>query len=287
MDLEALWQEHKRFMVQVGAGAVAFAVLSAGVAGIEASADSYSKRNARDQHDLLAQISENLRGKEGVERGKKIALEDKAAKDILSSVTWTVDRAYVLGESDAKNSSIAYLKRAASAAEDVGRRADKAGTNLPRKADSRLPDLGFEDGSNLEGPRAAEAVARCDLTRRIVIAAIDVGVAKIMAVRQPEATYQPLEGGAGFLRRIPVSLSFEGSAQDLAKLVLAFQQEGSFLELGSCRVTRAKDGRPEDGRLDIDVELGALTVEKEQPEDAKSPGDPDRGGRKRPPRRRD
>jgi hypothetical protein len=287
MDLEALWQQHKRFMVQVGAGAVAFTVLSAGVAGIEASADSYSKRNARDQQELLAQISENLRGKEGVERGKKIALEDKAAKDILASVTWTVDRSYILGEADAKNSSIAYLKRTASAAEDVGRHADKAGTILPRKAESRLPDLSFEDGANLEGARAAEAVARCDLTRRVMNAAIDAGVTKFLAVRQPEATYQPLEGGAGFLRRIPVSLTFEAGAQELAKLLLSFQQEGSFLELGACHVTRGKDARPEDGRLDIELELGALTVEKEQPDDAKSPSDENKGGRKPPRRRRD
>jgi hypothetical protein len=112
---------------------------------------------------------------------------------------------------------------------------------------------------------------------------------KVIQVRQPSATYEPLEGGAGFLRRIPVGLVFEGNTLNLAQLVAKFETDptdgqGKFLELDACRVRRARDSRPEDGRLEIEVELSALTIEKEAPADASAtPGENrrPRGSRRR------
>src|SRR5581483_9286114 len=136
------------------------------------------------------------------------------------------------------------------------------------------------------GPRAAEALARCDVTRVVVGAALEVGIVQIDDVRQPPATYEPLEGGAGFLRRIPVGLVFEGTTAQLAALLAQFEpyedktsgkrvHDGRFLELGACRVTRAKDSRPEEGRLQIEAELGAPTIEREAPPDAQSSSQPE------------
>jgi hypothetical protein len=293
MDLEATWQLHRKFIVTVGGGALAFALLSYGVTSVEASADRMAKSNAREQTDLRADLS-GLAGAEAVEKGKKIALETTAAPAITKAVTWTVDPKYLLAEEErSKSPAIAYARRVSMASEEVGRKADKVGTPLPRNQDSKQPELGVESGGTLDAAHAPEALARVDVARRILLAAIDAGVSKVVALRHAEATYDKLEGDAGFLRRIGVTVAFEGTAQDLARFVSAFEVDQSFLELSQCRVRRAKDARPEEGRLEVELEVGALTVEKEKPEDAKAGAqtqNPDDAPIRRPPpgrRRRD
>lgn len=285
MDLEATWQEHKRFIVTVGAGALVFGLVSMGVGGIEASADQLARRNAKENAEVLTAV-QGLRGQEAAEKGKKQALEEKARPAIESAVTFQVDKAFLLTEDEKKNATIAYARRRALAAEEVGKKADRAGAKIPRRG-ANQPNLGFEEDITVEGPRAAESLARCDVTRAVVGAALDVGIFKIEDIRQPGATYEPLEGGTGFLRRVPVGLVFEGTTYQLSQLLARFEQEGTgrFLELGTCKVSRTRDSRPEEGRLTIEVELAALTIEKEAPPDSTSssaqPGDP-----RRPPRRR-
>ncbi len=283
MDLEATWQQHKKFIMRVGGGALAFGILSMVVGWVEAGADQLARRNAKENADVLAAAS-SLRGQEAAEKGKKIALEEKARPAIESAVAFTVDPGYVLSEEDKKHSN-ALPKRRASAAEEVGKKADRTTAQIPRK-DANLPDLGFDDDAKAEGPHEAEAFARCDVTRYVVGSALDVGVMRVISVRQPNATYEPLEGGSGFLRRIPVAIVFEGTTQQLASLLAVFEKDGSgrFVEVGVCRVTRMPDSRPEEGRLQIELELGALTIEKEAPADAQSTSTEQKG---RPRRRRD
>lgn len=274
VDLEATWQEHKKFIQHVGGGAIAFGILSMLVGWVETSADQLARKNAKDQADVLHAVS-SLRGQEAAEKGKKVALEEKARPAIESAVAFSIDPGYLLSEDEKKNATIAFARRRALAADEVGKKADRGGATIPRK-ESHQPDLGFEEDVTVEGARAAEALARCDVTRTVVGAALDVGVQKIIAVRQNGASYEPLEGGSGFLRRIPVAIVFEGSTQKLAALLARFEQDGAgkFLELGACRVQRMSDSRPEEGRLQIEVELAALTIEKEAPADASAtPGD--------------
>src|SRR5258706_525418 len=97
MDLEATWQQHKRFIVTVGAGALVFGLLSMGVGGFEASADQLARRNAKENADVLHAVS-GLRGQEAAEKGKKQALEEKARPAIESAVAFQVDKAYLLSD---------------------------------------------------------------------------------------------------------------------------------------------------------------------------------------------
>jgi hypothetical protein len=224
-------------------------------------------------------------GAEASEKGKKNALEETAAPAILKSIAWTVDKDYVLGADD--KSQFKYGERLVAATSEVTKRSDTTGDCVPRNQSTRKADLGLEDQPNLEGPRAPEALARVDVARRVVLAAMEAGARKVLQVKPGEATYQPLDGNAGFLRRIPVTVLFEGGTQELARLLATFEQEGTFLEVGSCRVGRAKDSRPEEGRLEIEVELAALTVEKQAPEGASEQPKGDDHGPKPPRRRRD
>jgi hypothetical protein len=282
VDLEATWQQHKQFIARVGAGAVAFGILSMVVGWVETSAGDRARRNAKEQADVLHEVS-GLRGQEAAEKGKKQALEEKARPAIESAVTFSIDPAYLLADDARKDGTLAFASARARVADEIGRKADKAGAKIPRK-DSRQPELGFEEDVRVEGARAAEALARCDVTRQVVGAALDVGILNLLAVKQIGSSYEPLEGGNGFLRRIPVALVFEGTTAQLANLLAQFQRDqgGKFLELGACHVGRLHDSRPEEGRLEIDVELAALTIEKEAPPDAAStPGEPSRKSRTR------
>ncbi len=283
MDLEAVWQEHKRFIATVGGGALVFGLVSMGVGGYEASADQLARRNAKENAEVLTAL-QGLRGQEAAEKGKKQALEDKARPAIENAVTFQVAKPFLMTEDDKKNPTIAFARRRSLASDEVGKKADTKGAKIPRK-NANQPSLGFEEDVTVEGSRAAEMLARCDVTRTVVTAALDVGIMKVDDVRQPGATYEPLEGGGGFLRRIPVSIVFEGTTLQLAQLLGKFEQEsaGKFLELGTCRVTRTRDSRPEEGRLTIEVELAALTIEKEAPVDASSTP---AGNDRRPTRRR-
>ena len=285
MDMKDVWEEHKKFITTTGAGAIVFAILASSITGMERSAEAQARSNANGQSELLRTIS-GLVGQEATEKGKKNALEETAAPAILRSIGWTVDKDYLLA-SDDKNPTLTYQGRTVAATDEVTKRADRTGVTIPRNPGTRKADLGFEESPNLEGPRAPEALARIDVSRRIVLGAMEAGTRKILQVRSSEATYTALDGNAGFLRRIPVTILFEGGTQELARLLATFEQEGAFLEVGSCRVGRVKDSRPEEGRLEIEVELAALTVEKQAPEGASTdPSKPsDDPGRKPPVRR--
>src|SRR5271170_7485536 len=112
MDLEATWQEHKQFIVKVGGGALAFAILSMIVGSVEASADGRARRNAKENADVLHAVS-SLRGQEAAEKGKKVALEEKARPAIESAVAFTVDPAYLLSDTEKKEGTLPNTARRA------------------------------------------------------------------------------------------------------------------------------------------------------------------------------
>jgi hypothetical protein len=283
MDLKATWEEHKKFIVSTGSGALVFAVLASAITGSERSAEALARSNANQQSELLRTVS-NLVGLEASEKGKKNALEETAAPAILRSIAWTVDKSFVLGAND--KAQFVYPQALVNASDEVTQSADHSGTKLPRGSTNKA-DLGLDDNPTLDGARASEALAKVDLARRIALAAIEAGARKLLQIRPGEATYQPLDGGAGFLRRLPVGITFEGGTQELAALLATFEQEGRFLEVAQCHVGRVKDARPEEGRLEIELELAAFTVEKEAPAGAQdSPKSPDNPGRTPPVRRR-
>lgn len=263
MDLKDVWEVHKRFIVTTGSGALVFAIFASTITGMERSAEAMARTNANQQSELLRSI-DALKKSESAEKGKKKSLEETAAPAILKALTWTVDKDYVLGAGE-KNPAVIYADLASKATLEVTRVANNLGIKIQRNQATQKADLGLDESPNLEGPRASEALARIDLARRVMLALLEARVSRVAQVRPGEASYQALEGGGGFLRRIPVTIVFEGGTQELAKVLATFEAEGAFLELGSLRTARIKDSRPEEGRLEVDLELGALTVEKEAP----------------------
>lgn len=288
MDLKAVWEEHKKFIVTTGSGALVFAIAASTITGMERSAEAQARTNANQQSELLRSI-DGLQKQEAGEKGRKKSLEDTAAPAILKAITWTVDKDYLLAP-DEKSPALVYPGHASTATDEVTRMADRTGIPIPRTASTHKADLMLEDSGSLEGPRAAEALARVDLARRVALALLDARVRKITQIHPSEASYTALEGSSGgFLRRLPVSVTFEAGTQELAHVLAAFQSEGAFLELGSLRTGRVKDSRPEEGRLEIDLELAALTVEKDAPAGSVTENKPssDPGGKQPPKRRRD
>jgi len=92
LDLEAIWQEHRRFIVAVGAGAVVFSGLALARARVERVADGLAHKNGQEQERLLSEIGE-LEGKEGLEKGRKEGLA-RAQEAVLGQLGWDLDRGY-------------------------------------------------------------------------------------------------------------------------------------------------------------------------------------------------
>ncbi|MBI3725853.1 hypothetical protein HY251_18145 [bacterium] len=277
MDLEATWQEHKKFIVSVGIGALAFGLFASGIKGLEASAETSAKNNARAQTDLNKEIA-SLKGAEANEKGKKKALEEKAAPEVRKTVIWTVPPDFVPKADDALPGAT-YEKLRAAAVDDMGKRADKSGVMMQRTSEHRV-ELGLSGADGVTGPVLAEKFARVDLTTRIANAVLDAGVKKVDKIEQKEAGYSQLEGSEaekpGFLRRLPCTVTFEGTISQLAKVLATFEVEGSFLEVEACDVRRSKEAKPDgtDGRLTVSLTLTALTIEKDAPADSvKDPGE--------------
>lgn len=285
LDFEEIWQEHRRFIVSVAAGAAIFSGLSYARASVETSCDRTARANASEQERLQSDLG-LLEGKEGLEKGRRDGLT-KSHEAVMASLAWDAEEPFKLPAGE-KNLPIFVAGAANAAAEAIGRRSDRDGVKAPRTAQ----ELGIDAAdAKDDAARAQELLARADVVKRVVLAAIEAGARRVGPVRQAESRYldQPAKGDKPqFLRVLPIKVSLEIDAKGLAKLLDRFEEKGRFLEVNGLRASRPKD-QGEAGRLEVDVELVQVAVVDAAPVDSKgrsAPGPGEDEGRRRPTRPR-
>ncbi|RMG13084.1 MAG: hypothetical protein D6731_12755 [Planctomycetota bacterium] len=273
MDLEAIWQTHKRFILQVGGGALAFLVLALARNSLADEAARLAKANASKELALRDKI-EALRGAEGREKGRAETLAETIEPSVLSALRWKTDPAYTLpaGES---SPTLFYATALSRTVGEVQRAADRVNAVCPRKAN----ELGLAE--EVEEDAVPAALAKAELVRTVVTRALALGVREITYVEPDEASYEARRGDDRFLRLLPIKLGFVGDVRLLSEFLAEFQREGRFLELVSARL--ARESEKHDARLTVELELRALTIVDRAPAAAARPDRPSR--RPRGPRR--
>jgi hypothetical protein len=275
VDLEALWQTHKRFVIKVAAGALMLLIGNGWQSSVQADADRLTRQNASAQGDLVSMI-EALRGAEGLERGRAEALEKRLAPAIQEAILWRPDAAYALPPGD-KSPALFYASAANKAVRKVEDAAAGFHADVPRDARG----LGLP-GEVAEG-RVVEALAQVDVVERLVRALVHAGVRRVTTVQPGEVRYASLgapkaagkegEGEAAspdagrHLRLVTVRVGFTGSTLDLAKVLSEVETPGSFLEVVECQVERESD-KP-GAAVQVTLDLQALSVVDQLPASAK------------------
>lgn len=276
MDLEAIWQQHKRFILRVAAGALLFTVLLTWRSSVAAEAAALVRSNASLQGALLDDMA-RLENAEGLEKGRAEALGARLEPAVLRAVGWTLDPAYELPKG-AKSPGLLYASLAARAATEVESAASRWNASVPKGSQG----LGLQ--VDPAAGRVGEALAQVDLHRRLTIKLLDAGVRTITKLDPQDPRYLPREAGKGFVRQLPVRVTFQASATSLAKALAELQVEGSFVELLSCRVSvrPSKPGVSDAEPLEVELEVQALSLVEAMPEGVASADAQPRGGRRGP-----
>jgi hypothetical protein len=259
LDFEEIWHTHRRFILQVGAGALAFAILLVWQQSIEAEAATLSKKNASEQAALQDDLS-GLEGAEGLEKGRADALEEKLQPAVLDALLWEPDEGFTLPQGD-KAPALFYAAAAGKAAEDVKAHAARWNATVPQSSQ----DLGLT--AEPEEARVPEGLAQADLARRLVVRLLDAGVRAVSRVELPEVAYVAREGGEGgkFLRATPATVHFRASAESLSRALGELLRDGrSFVEVLGCKVTRVA-ARGGGDPLEVELSVQALSLVDQAP----------------------
>ena len=233
MDLEAIWQTHKPFIVKVGAGALVFAILGWYQSSVTAGAQRLERTSVSLEGDLVGKLND-LEGAEGLEKGRNTALAKDLRPSVLGVVGWTGDSEFALPKGD--RPALFYAGAVQAAERRLLEAASTWNAEVPRNAQA----LGLP--SEVEDAMVVETLARLDVSERVIRMLMDAGVRQVSGFVPQEVTYESPPGLGGHLRAIPFEVTFAGGPSVLGKVLRQLTEEGSFVEIVSCRVERTGDG---------------------------------------------
>lgn len=259
MDFEAIWNTHKPFILKVMGGALAFLILLGISSSISGKANGLARANAAQQSGVMGKLAD-LKGSEGLEKGRADSLANKLEPSLTKTIMWKPDSAYVLPKGDS-SPTLFYDGARRKAIRAIERHAEQWNARVPSGGELSLPE-------QVEAEYVPEALARADIVRRVVTKVLDAGARNITAVGGGEAEYTARKGDERFLRTLPVSVTFQGTIKLLAKVLAEFQVEGNFLELRTCRMNRQGD-KP-DAPIEIELTMQALEIVDKAPAKAAS-----------------
>ena len=235
MDFEAVWHQHKPFILKVMGGALVFLAVMGVRSSIANDTGTLVRTNASTESAVKDKIAQ-LEGAEGLEKGRAQALTDKLEPALLQALLWRPDAVYVLPEGE-KSPVLFYTETLSKAVKEIERHAARWNAKIPQGADA----LGLP--AEVGEAEVPEALARVGLIRRVLMKLLDAGVREVRSIDPDTAEYAEREADGRFLRQLPLTLVFEGHTELLAKVLGELQVEGSFLEVTGCRLSR--DEEPE------------------------------------------
>ena len=251
MDFEAIWHTHKPFILKVLGGALVFLILTGVRSSIASGAAAQARKNASQQAAIQDKIAQ-LRGQEGLEKGRANALSDKLEPALAQTLLWQPRPEFLLPEGEG-SPALFYDNARHKALSEVERYAARWNAQVPKGASG----LGLRE--EVDPAEVVECLAWADLVQRVVTKLLDAGVRTIDQVDPGEASYQARQGDERLLREMPLKVAFSADISLAAKALAAFQTQGEFLQVSESRIKRGKE------ELLIELELIALSLVKERP----------------------
>jgi hypothetical protein len=243
MDLDAYWQENKRFVVGVGAGALLFLVgfmVESSVYGDDLAAarreiqgyrndlarapyDDADRRDAQNDNDALRAASERL-AEAGRFHPRPEFVHDPASGSVANH----------------------YLRTLSEVRETLTQRANRAGMEID-------PSLGMPELSPTVETETIRYLEALDLVDSVCDLALRARVARIDRIQTRLDPGHGSRQGVGAIERTRVTLTMTGSSLALAR-VLAWTQRppqgGRVLPIDGVEIVRSRSKRGEE-RMDV------------------------------------
>ena len=256
MDLSAYWQENKRFVATIGAGAlvflIGFAFEKSRFQGQINAAQRAIDHN-RNQLKLMTYSAEDL----AAVQGENAAL--RSAVERLSAAAQFHPRAEFKPDPAAGSSANHYLRTLSRVREDLLQRANRAGLEL----DSGLGMPELSPTLEREILRYLEAL---DLVETVADLAIRARADRIDKIQVRLDPAHGARGGVGAIERTKVQLSLTGSSLAVTRLLAWTQRPGPGGRVLPIDQLERSSARNQPGHVRLDITfLLALVKELEPP----------------------
>lgn len=259
MDLEAIWTEHKSFILSVGLGLAVFAVFAQIAGQFEVEAATARSENEKEERRLDG-LRERVQGQEGFQKGVERAIDREVAPAVWAAMALRREDRYRL-EGDL-NPEVFFSQRRRDTIEALRAR-DARGVS------SAVPDFGIPDRVPRE--RIDERLALLDFTRRVVAILFDAGATRLTRVSWGDTSYDAAPvGDRPFVRWLSLSVAFEGDAGTVAYLVSHLEGDGELIAVSGLEVAK---GEGDAGAVRASADLLALERVSELPADATAGAD--------------
>ncbi len=243
MDLDNYWQENKRFVLAVGAGAVLFVV---GLAVERSIWQDELARTRREIQGLKNQLAEAPYDADDLAPAEKENQELKTVVEQLSAAARFQPRAEFAAESAAGSASNRYLRAMSRVRDELQSRANRAGLALDGKLG--MPELSPTVEAEIE--RYLEAL---DLVETVVDLAIRARVDRVDKIQVRLDPGLSSRAGLGQIERTKAAFTLTGDSLALTRVLNWSQRPpsgGRALLVDQIEMQNAR-GKQGEVRLDV------------------------------------
>jgi hypothetical protein len=258
--IQRLWEDHRKLIIQCGAGLVVFLFLNSCISRYvdRAEATDRQSRKVLDQNRRLhKQLEESY-----AEEAEKVEVYAALEQDLRSAVCLSEPPEI---QSAGGSLQIKFDKEIADAWESVLPDANRAGLTLPPRLTSQDFGVQPEDGA-VEYKRYYSYLG---IVRQALPALVKSGFEELGAVDLvPEEVREVvLNDGVSLLERA-VSFQVAGPYESFLKLLGAFQEPGKFLQVRVRNLRQPKGKAADAGGLHAELLFVGLRLEEIAPEAA-------------------
>lgn len=254
MDFNDYWQDNKRFVMAVAAGALAFWIgfmIIDSSLGDAVTAASREVTSTERELKSITLTTADLRDA----KTEHEALE-AAVKELEARVAFQVRPAYAI-EAGRGSASNQYFAQVSSVREELSREAGRLGVSIP-------DDLGLPALAPTREDELSRYLEAFDLVERVVRLGFETGVRKIDKIQIRLDPKLRSRQGLGLIEKTQVQVRLAGDSGALVRLLAASQDAsgGSVLLIESCELVPER-ARPTHAILDVRF-LVARTLQNEE-----------------------
>lgn len=266
MDIGEIWEEHKKFIVAVGAALVVFFIGTRIVNSMYVSPanrlDASAARLASKLRKGASPDSSDLRDA----RNNGEAADERLAQ-IEARISYAIDPRFRL--EPGADFDLVYNDRYREVRDAILQRASIEDVDID-------PSIGMPDTTPQDRVDVERHLKALDQIRRVLGMAMDNGVVAIPFVRMLEEGRRGFLASQAYLERTRVEYEMTGSADSIFGLVEALQAGDTFLGVTSCRITL--DPKAE-GLVRATLEVVAIETDPDAPATLASADDRQRNKR--------
>jgi hypothetical protein len=251
--LQAIWQEHRPFILRVAAGLAVFLVLMNVAVGFRVEGRRTTER-AIDAHAQVDRDLKRLDGKHRQEQRNAGVWEERV--DGLRERLGITDALRVEPPQDLAATMIDFPRRFGEIHASFADRAKRSTIGYPEQN-----DIDFRESKSLDERQWFDRYVQLEIVRRILDAGIEAKIDRFVTI-QPEAlVVEAISDDPEFSHyRYPVTVELVASYAAALAFLQSFQREGAFLSIELGEIA-PESLRGEEGPSPLRVRLTAVGID--------------------------